>query len=473
MLTRQPSPEETTFSRIELLEAQDITPYPASFERSCCLIDVQQDFSHVAPGQDGEDVDLLLCGRVVRISVAEDVVWIDVEDRETALQFALEKSELGQRGLQDAITNVRRGDYVGFNVYRVGRTPSGELTAFAYHWIMLAPCLLPSAHAAITDLQPSASRTARRRLALRSKIVRITRRYLEDQRDFLEVTATAALTSACRSAEYGIHSAEAIHLQKLVGAGLEAVYTLTTAATAGSSEPTETLHACMAPADHTDMMQLAERLIRTLAIEIQGRTALPCYRNAPDYAPMSDDEAPTIDLKTPWQRRSVYELAEEVTGIAFHRLTSPDDALEAALISGVTFDPAALPLTVGSLALAILEQRAAPTLMQPTFVIDYPGDAHTFSRRHRYDPQLEQFARLYIHGLEFATVYTVLTDPREAEAQLAGHAARSEARTYLTALRYGLPPSGGLTLSVDRLSLLLGGPYAGDLARDPANGRDF
>jgi len=443
-------------SRMHALEENDITTYAFTFDRSCNLIDVQQDFSHVLPESHSEVIDLRLCGRVTDIRLVDGDVLCYIEDQHAQLQLGLEAAEVGSEGVADFYANICTGDYVGFSVYRIGRTGEGELTAYIYHWEMLAPNQQPTI--AIESGNPLAVGLAtRRRLMMRSKMVRSLRHSLEHWYDFLEVPLPMQ------------HPEPEEALAQLVSSGFEAVYQLTS--TPDGDAPSERLYATMALTDENDMMGLTERLFRHLSLEIRDRRVLPW---APQSRLQLDATSETtqaipdtqalsilIDMETTWEQRSFYELLAEVTGVDFKNLASTEQARQIAQgmdVQEIAHEP---NFQVGDIALSLFHRLVVPTLVQPTFVINFPIEACRCDKRTPYDSRLIGCARLFINGLEFASADTLVT------AQQPGQKARADVSEFERSTDwqssapskhlYNLPPTARLVLNIDRLTMLLTG----------------
>ena len=465
-------------SRMRTLEANDITPYAFTFDRSCHLIDIQQDFGCVLPGTTGQILDLRLCGRVKHIHLAEEGIFFDIEDQLTLLQFTLEYDQVGVEAVTDFQANVCPGDYVGFSVYRISRTVAGELTAYAYHWVMLAPYLrpvLPADGDTISDLMRPLA--ARENLVLRSKLVRKLRRSLEDWYDFLEVSLPTrdlppkvnATFESTSDPEQKLLAPEESLLQ-LVSTGFETIYQL--ASVAHQNISSEHLYAYMTPADKNDMMGLTERLFRELGLELRGGTVLPWVsKDQLQLNAAGEDErkhphtstgAVMIDLGALWQQRPFYDLVAEITHVDFLHLTSPDEAVRIASalnVQGIVRGP---DLRVGDVALAVFDQLVAPTLVQPTFVVDFPVETCRRAKRYSHNNRLIACAKLFINGLEFAQVETVATDLHESTERCSPQAPSTESENHggtspMPALRYGLPKVGSLVLNIDQLVMLFTG----------------
>jgi lysyl-tRNA synthetase class 2 len=209
-------------------------------------------------------------------------------------------------------------------------------------------------------------------------------------------------------------------------------------------------------ADYHDMADLLEEMLREVALLVRGTLRLPYL----------DEE---IDLETPFRRARMIDLVREAGA-------DPDgDLREACERFAIPHDPA---WPWGKLLLEIYEKRVEPKLIQPTFVLDFPREVSPLARQHRSDPRFTEHLDLVIAGMEIAPAYSELNDPVEQRERFEAQATLRRAEgedagaiddDFLRALEYGMPPTGGLGLGVDRLVMLLtGSPSIRDVVLFPA-----
>jgi lysyl-tRNA synthetase class 2 len=210
-----------------------------------------------------------------------------------------------------------------------------------------------------------------------------------------------------------------------------------------------TVEIYQAYADYNDMMILTENLISTCAETVCGSTVI-----------VYQDEK--IDLTPPWNKCTMHELVFEHTGLDFHQFSSRTDAANAMETIGLVVPDSAD--SVGRLLNEAFEQRVEKQLIQPTFVLDYPVEISPLARSHREKPELVERFELFIFGREIANAFSELTDPLEQRKRLEEQQTRrnngdQEAHTidedFLNALEIGMPPTGGLGIGIDRLTMLL------------------
>jgi lysyl-tRNA synthetase class 2 len=202
-------------------------------------------------------------------------------------------------------------------------------------------------------------------------------------------------------------------------------------------------------ADYYDMMALTENLIVSVAQEVLGTLQITYQGEA-------------INLTPPWRRVTMYELVQEQTGIDFSAYQSLEDAKAAATNAGI--ERLEECNSIGKVLNEAFEQKVEDTLIQPTFVIDFPLEISPLAKPHRSQPGLVERFELFMVGRETANSFSELTDPIDQRQRLEAQAARKAAgdleaqgvdEDFLTALEYGMPPTGGLGIGIDRLVMLL------------------
>ncbi|MBK8021111.1 MAG: hypothetical protein IPK19_06660 [Chloroflexi bacterium] len=481
-ITRQSQPSNDKPARVDVFEAQGINPYPHSYERSCALIDVHQDYGY-ADG-DGEETTLRLMGRVVGIRAVGRNVYVRLEDRDSSLQFFLSVNHMSHYEIVQFTQLVERGDWVGFLVDRLYRTTDMDLTALVQQWTMLAPVvesLMPDTTAAVAAHADSAvrlagDRQARRRFIMYSKTLRMLRRTLEDDYGYLEVKTPPSIPAvqtgrvgqtfwnrSTGSRQNGFcpnRDAQAYLADRLIG-GLDAVYDIVTVPSNAMGEtntmedrsPSDADHilqCALAPADINDMMSLVERLVTDVADVV---------RDVAVATPATDRGAPfesmALQLGLHWRRRSLIALVQVETGYDFTTVESVQQAVE---IAGAVSVYARDCDTVGAVAVRIAEQLVYPQLREPTFLVDYPYTEFPQAKPDRHLLALAEMARLFVNGADFGMVYTVENDPRHPGlGRVTPVSARTPGLLPASEMSYGLPPAGMLCIHIDHLLALLGG----------------
>ena len=201
--------------------------------------------------------------------------------------------------------------------------------------------------------------------------------------------------------------------------------------------------------DYNDMMNMSEELISTVAKNVLGTTKIT-YQGTP------------IDLTPSWRRVTMIDSIKEVTGIDFNTIQTDEEARKIADEKGVEYEE--LKNTRGHIINEFFDTFVEDTLIQPTFIIDYPVEISPLTKRRKDDPRLVERFELFIGGREYGNAYSELNDPIDQYERLAKQAEAKEKgdeeaggmdEDFVTALEIGLPPTGGMGIGLDRLIMLL------------------
>ncbi|MDH3752640.1 MAG: lysine--tRNA ligase [Acidimicrobiia bacterium] len=375
----------------------------------------------------------------------------------------------------DDFTGRSIGDWIGVRG-EVMKTRRGELSVRVDEWTSLARTRrpFPDKWKGITDPDTRyrqryvdlwVTPDARDTFVLRSRLLSLTRRWLEE-RDFLEVEtpvfhpipggALARPFSTHHNAldqELFLRIAPELYLKRLTVAGFERVFEI---ARVFRNEGLSTRHnpeftmleAYQAYADWDDIMVLVEELIAHLAVELTGSTTVTY-------------DGRDVDLATPWRRATLPELVAERTGVQVSLEDGLDRLRDVAAELGVPVDDAH---GAGKILLEIYEKTTEPHLWGPIFVTEYPKEVSPLARDHRSTPGMTERFEAIIAGRELCNGFTELTDAVEQRARFDEQATQKAAgddeamvvdEDYLRALDYGLPPTGGIGIGIDRLVMLL------------------
>jgi len=415
-----------------------------------------------------------VAGRVMTRRVMGKLAFFTLSDETGTIQLFLEKSSLGETFAQITAL-VDAGDLIGVRGI-LRRTDRGELSVKVADWTMLTKSLqpLPDKWHGLADVEkryrqryldlivtPQSRETFRRRAVTVSAI----RRWLDD-REFLEIE-TPVLQSQPGGADarpfethhnaldlpLTLRIATELHLKRLVVGGFERVYEL---GRIFRNEGISTRHnpeftsveVYQAYSDYLGMMELTEQMISAVCQEVCGGQTI-IYQGT------------EIDLTPPWRRATMHELVKDITGLDFDAYSSRDDAAAAMTSKGLHVPE--LADSVGRLLNEAFEQAVEPTLIQPTFVMDYPLEISPLARPHRSKPGLVERFELFIVGREHANAFSELTDPVDQRQRLETQQERKAAgdleaqgldEDFVNALEVGMPPTGGLGIGIDRLVML-------------------
>jgi lysyl-tRNA synthetase class 2 len=367
------------------------------------------------------------------------------------------------------------GDWIGVRG-EVMTTRRGELSVRVDSWVLLAPTrrTFPDKWHGISDvdlryrqryLDLWVNEETRRTFLLRSRLLSFTRRFMES-RDYLEVETPVfhpipggALAKPfvthhnALDMELYLRIAPELYLKRLVVGGFERVYEIARVfrneGISNRHNPEFTMLECYETyGDYTAHMALTEELVSSLALELCGSTTIPY-------------DGREVDLSTPWRRATMAELTSERVGREVSIDTPLDELRSLADEHGVPWKSSYGP---GKLLLELYEKTTEHELWEPTFVIDYPEEVSPLSREHRDHPGLVERFECIVVGRELANGFSELTDPdvqrrrfdHQVEQRDAGDEEAMELdHDYLRALDYGLPPTVGLGIGIDRLVMLL------------------
>ena len=469
---------DTRLEKANALKELDQGPYAISFEPTHRMQVLQDEHGDLEKGAE-RDVTVSVAGRVMTRRVMGKLAFFTLADETGTIQLFLEKAglEARQEGWFKQITSlVDAGDWLGVTG-TLRRTDRGELSVKVSDWRMLSKSLqpLPDKWHGLADVEkryrqryldlivsPDTRETFRRRARLVSGI----RRWLDD-RQFLEIE-TPVLQSEPGGADarpfethhnaldlpLTLRIATELHLKRLVVGGFERVYEL---GRIFRNEGVSTRHnpeftsveIYQAYSDYIGMMELTEQMVSAVCQEVCGGTTIS-YQGT------------EIDLTPPWRRATMHELVQDATGLDFQAFGSREEAAAAMTAKGL--HAPALADSVGRLLNEAFEQAVESTLIQPTFVIDYPVEISPLARPHRSKPGLVERFELFIVGREHANAFSELTDPVDQRQRLEAQQERKAAgdleaqgldEDFVNALEVGMPPTGGLGIGIDRLVMLL------------------
>jgi lysyl-tRNA synthetase, class II len=445
---------------------------PYRFERTMTAAQVAERFGSLEPGQEsGEEV--AVAGRVLLSRPMGRSTFAELRDSSGAIQLFAQRA--GTEDFEE-FSRLSLGDWVGARG-EVVRTRLGELSVKVGDWELLAETRRgfgdkwrgvtdPETRYRQREVDLWTNQKSRQILATRSLLVRRLRERLWDL-DFVEVETPILhpIPGGAMARPFVTHHntldmdlylriAPELYLKRLVVGGFEKVFEIGRLFRNEGISPFHnpeftTVELYWAYADYSDLMVLFENLVAGLATDIAGTTALS-YQGRP------------LDLSPPWRRATMAELVTEATGVALDVHTERDVLRRHLEAAGAPAPPA--EWGPGKLLTELYEKTAEGALWDPTFVYDYPAETSPLARRHRGDLDLVERFEPVVVGHEIGNAFSELTDPDDQRQRFEAQARRGAAdpdetmgvdEDYLRALEYGLPPTGGLALSVDRLSMIL------------------
>lgn len=421
-----------------------------------------------------EEKEVSIAGRLMNKRVMGKASFINIQDRNGRMQGYISKNDVGEESYL-AFKKFDIGDIIGIKGI-VFRTQKGEISVRANEIVLLSKSLkvLPEKFHGLNDQE---LRYRQRYLDLivnpevkdtfikRSAVLREIRNYL-DSKGFLEVETPVLQTipggAAARpfithhnalDIDMYCRIALELPLKRLIVGGLERVYEI---GRVFRNEGIDIRHnpeftlieIYQAFTDYHGMMDLAEGLFRTIAQNVVGSTTL----NYGGYE---------LDLGKPFERLTMVDAVKKYAGVDFDEIATTEDAKVLAKERGIEFEERHVK---GDILNLFFEEYVEKNLIQPTFIMDYPVEISPLTKRKPSKPDYTERFELFIVGREYGNAYSELNDPidqrKRFEHQEAMRAAGDDEANmidedFLTALEYGMPPTGGIGIGVDRLVMLM------------------
>lgn len=457
------------------LAEQGIDPFGKRFERTADSAQLKEKYSDKTKEELHELAETAtIAGRLMTKRGKGKVGFAHIQDREGQIQIYVRKDTVGEENYQ-IFKKADIGDFLGIEG-EIMRTDMGELSIKATHITHLSKALrpLPEKFHGLTDVETIyrkryldliSNRESFDRFVTRSRIVSEIRRYLDNQ-GFLEVETPVLHNEAggaaarpfithhnAQNIDMVLRIATELHLKRLIVGGMERVYEMgrifrNEGIDATHNPEFTTIEAYQAYADFEDIMDLTEGIIQSAAKAVTDAESVP-YQGT------------EIFIGRKFARKHMLEAIKEQTGIDFWKDITLEEATALAQEHHVTVEK---HFTVGHIINAFFEDFVEDTLIQPTFIYGHPVEVSPLAKKNADDPRFTDRFELFIVGREFANAFTELNDPIdqlsrfEAQAQakeLGDDEATGIDYDYVEALEYGMPPTGGLGIGIDRLIMLL------------------
>ena len=426
-----------------------------------------------------EEQPVKIAGRLMSKRVMGKVTFCDLQDREGRIQLYVRRDEVGEEPYK-AFKKYDIGDIVGVDGV-VFRTQRGEISVRAKEVTLLSKSLLPlpeKFHGLTNQELRYRQRyvdlimnpEVRKTFEVRSKFIQYLRRFL-DNRGYIEVETPVLNTiSGGASArpfithhntldiDMYLRIATELNLKRLIVGGMEKVYEVGRIFRNEGMDPKHnpeftTVELYEAYADFNDMMDLFEDLLSGAAQELLGTTEVTW---------MGEE----ISLKKGWPRMTMAEAVEKYVGIDFMAIEGDDEAAVAAAKAHGVEIPEGKEKTWGNALYECFDQKVEEKLIQPTFITMHPVDVSPLAKRSPKDPRLTERFELFICHSEMGNAFSELNDPidqrqrflKQVELREGGdEEAGMMDEDFITALSYGMPPTGGLGIGIDRCVMLLTG----------------
>ena len=422
-----------------------------------------------------ENKDVTVAGRIIAKRIMGKASFCTIQDSDEKIQSYVSINDLGEESYKQFKT-YDIGDIIGIKGF-VFKTRTEEISIHAKEVKLLTKSLrpLPEKFHGLKDMDlryrqryvdlivnPEVKDT----FVLRSKIIKEIRKFM-DEKGYMEVETPMLTTVATGDAarpfithhntldlQMYLRIAPELNLKRLIVGGFDKVFEI------GKNFRNEgmdikhnpeftNMELYSAYEDYNDMMDMAEQLISTVATNVLGSSKIT-YQGT------------EIDLTPAWRRITMIDAIKEVTGIDFNTVKTDEEAQALAKEKGVEYEE--IKNTRGHIINEFFETFVEETLIQPTFIMDYPVEVSPLTKRKKDNPSLVERFELFIGGREYGNAYSELNDPidqyerfvKQVEAKEKGdEEAGGMDEDFVNALEIGLPPTGGLGIGLDRLIMLL------------------
>jgi len=466
--------------KLERLRARGIDPYPHRYHRSHTT---QQAIELLKKKEEGlgkaKALEVKVAGRITAKRMMGKSSFFDIRDGSGKIQLLFQDIDRFDEGLRELFKDLDIGDIIGVKGNLL-RTKSGEPTVWVADFTLLAKSLqpLPEKWHGLSDIDKRyrqryldliASTEVKELFRVRSQVITAIRQFL-NQRGFIEVETPVLQPSAggalarpftthhhALDQDFYLRIALELHLKRLIIGGLDKVYelgrTFRNEGVSTKHNPEFTmLESYEAYADYNDVMDMLEEMVSQVCKEVLGTTKIQYGEH-------------TIDLKPPWPRLSLRQAVKEYSSIDFVKYPTADglrDRMRPKMTElGLEVDP---EKNWARLVDELISTFVEPNLIRPTFLRDYPVSMSPLAKTKQGEDRVVERFEAFAGGMEIANAFTELNDPQEQrerfqqqqkERRVADEITETIDEDYLLALEYGMPPTGGLGVGIDRLVMLL------------------
>ena len=464
--------------KLNKLKELGLDPFGQKFNRDSLAMDIKNKYQNV-DHDDFENMtdEATVAGRIMFIRKMGKASFFTIKDRSGSIQIYISINDVGDEAYS-LFKTADIGDIVGVRG-KVMKTRTGEVTLKCLEYTHLVKSLrpLPEKFHGLTDIEERYRRRyvdlimnddSKNIAFMRPKIIKSIRDFMDNQ-GFTEVETpilSTLLTGASarpfithhntQNLDMYLRIALELPLKRLLVGGMEAVYEIGRVFRNEGMDPKHNpeftlMEAYLAYANLNDMMDMTEKMYQYIAKNVIGKMTYNWYGN-------------DISLEGPWKRISMVDAIKEKTGIDFKQEMSVEAALKLAEEHKIEVQDH--EKTVGHIINLFFEKYVEETLIQPTFLYGHPIEISPLTKKNPEDPRFVDRFELFIGGREFANAYTELNDPIDQkerfinqlkERELGNDEANDMDNDFIEALEYGMPPTGGIGIGIDRLVMLLTG----------------
>lgn len=461
--------EQIRRGKLSDLVASGESPYQVtSYPKTHDSLSILRDFDAL------EKEPVAIAGRMITRRIMGKAAFAHVLDEGGSIQIYVRRDDVGEASYA-AFKLFDLGDILGVKG-TVFRTKTGEVSIHASEVVLLSKCLkpLPEKYHGLQDadlryrqryLDMIVNPEIKQVFTKRSRIITEIRNFL-DNRGFLEVDTpilhTLEIGAAARpfkthhntlDIDMFLRVETELYLKRLIVGGMEKVYEI---GRIFRNEGMDRFHnpeftsieLYQAYVDYHEMMRIVEEMFQYVALKVVGTTEISF-------------QGQDISLRAPWPRITMAQAVKDNAGVDFYAWTSDEDARKCLDERKVFYDKGA---TAGHCLAALFDEYVEDKLIQPTFVIDYPVEISPLAKRKSDDPRMTERFEFFIAGHEYGNAFSELNDPVdqrdrfvkqvEERRRLGGNNAEVD-EDFINALEYGLPPTGGLGVGVDRMIMML------------------
>ncbi|OPF87841.1 lysine--tRNA ligase [Vagococcus martis] len=474
---RQEMNDQLIVRREKMAELRDkgLDPFGTRFERTTNAKELHEKYDDKTKEELQElNLTATIAGRIMTKRGKGKVGFAHLQDREGQVQIYVRKDAIGEEAYE-LFKQADLGDFVGVTG-QVMKTDMGEMTIKPTDFTFLTKALrpLPDKYHGLTNVEQKyrqryldliSNRDSFDKFVKRSEIIREVRNYLNDH-GYLEVETPTLHNMAGGAAarpfityhnaldmELYLRIALELHLKRLIVGGMEKVYEIGRVFRNEGIDATHNpeftmLEVYTAYTDYKDIMDLTEGIITTVAQKVLGTLQI-------QYGDVD------VNLEGPWKRIHMVDAIKEVTGVDFWNVTSDEEARAIAKEHNVTIEE---HMDYGHVINEFFEEFVEDTLIQPTFIYGHPVSISPLAKKNPEDDRFTDRFEVFIVGKEYGNAFTELNDPidqRERfeaqmkEKDLGNDEAHGIDEDFIEALEYGMPPTGGLGIGIDRLVMLL------------------